>query len=466
MGAFYSLALSKRQRFLLIPQAEENFTGVLEVLYLVWGDWFGNVLLIFVIMSFSAAASSSPRANSLLNESWRYLMAEYATRIWLLTLTLFGLSFWWTSWPDEETRHILAIIWGMSICIPIILAPIWRNRFTWLRDSLAPLGFLGGLFIVKAPLSLFDHKWIGIWLVWVVLENIISPPFRAFSPLRVLLNNLLIQGGRFLLIGSLYYTTILPSRPVDLGRIHADLSSFEIQTGPLFLVSGLIAMMLSIILHQTLVIYRATRLKDLGQRLENISSWSFDSHVIESAVDADCSADVGMKMTEKTIMMGDIRGFTAFCERTSPKTVVSVLEYSYAIIEDTVAGHGGAKCEFIADAFLTSFKHPERGVDCAIEISRKVNSVLSQYALGMGIGITHGAVLEGIVGGRMSKKHTLIGHTVNAAARLQGEAESGEILVTEEIVKAISKGYCFTPCGSIPLKGISHPIAVYSTKPT
>jgi class 3 adenylate cyclase len=173
-----------------------------------------------------------------------------------------------------------------------------------------------------------------------------------------------------------------------------------------------------------------------------------------------------MKMTEKTIMMGDIRGFTAFCEGTRPETVVDILEHIYTIIEDTVSGFGGAKCEFIADAFLTSFSQPEKAVDCALEISRKANMVLNQYSLGMGIGITHGPTLEGIVGGHSSKKHTLIGHTVNAAARLQGEAESGEILVTQEVAQIAAKAYRFTPRGQLSLKGITRPIAVYSAKPT
>ncbi len=416
-------------------------------------------------MSSVAVPSSPGRVKSLLNESWRYQMAEYATRFTLLTLTLIGLSFWWTPWPDLETRRTLAIILGISICIPIILAPIWKSRYTWLRDSLSPLVFLLALFVLKIPLSSSAFTWIKIWAAWILLENIISYPFHTLSLLRSILSNLLIQALRFLLIFSLYYTAALPSRTIDLTEIHPDFSSMEIQTGPFFLISGLTAMMLSTVLHQTLIIYRATRLKDLGQKLENISSWSFDYHVIQSALDNGRPTDKGMKMTEKSIMMGDIRGFTAFCERTSPETVVAILEHTYAIIEDTVSSYSGAKCEFIADAFLTSFKQPKKAVDCALEISRKVNLFLREYSLGMGIAITHGPTLEGIVGGRSSKKHTLIGHTVNAAARLQAEAESGELLVTEEIASAASKAYLFTPRGELRLKGITHPIPVYSLKP-
>ncbi|MCS7062863.1 MAG: adenylate/guanylate cyclase domain-containing protein [Methylacidiphilales bacterium] len=410
------------------------------------------------------SSASKPPSSGVLNESWRYNIAEYAIRITLPTLTLVGLCFWWTPWPSAEIRQILALLLSLGMTAPIILAAFWLHTYTWIRDLIPLLSLSVGLFSLKIPISLAEHLWIGIAAIWLILENILHRyAQQSHAPIRTLLANLATQGLRILTVFALY-TAILPSETLHFSSLHSSLDSIQVETGSLFLIAALFTIMLSLILHQTLVAYRAARLKSIGQTLENLTSWSLDTHIIRSAIKQSDDLPHTMQPTTKTIMMGDIRGFTSFCERTPTETVVSILEKSYTIIEDTVAEFGGAKCEFIADAFLTSFTKPSAAIDCALELSRKIHTVLAPYQLGMGIGITHGPVLEGIVGGQNSKKYTLIGHTVNAAARIQGEAEAGEILATEEVIRTAKSTQLFQPLGELQLKGITHPLKVYSAR--
>ena len=58
--------------------------------------------------------------------------------------------------------------------------------------------------------------------------------------------------------------------------------------------------------------------------------------------------------------------------------------------------------------------------------------------------------------------YTAIGDTVNTAARLEANAKSGQILISEDVYEKIKDRIEATPVGEIPLKGKSNKIMVYS----
>ena len=84
-----------------------------------------------------------------------------------------------------------------------------------------------------------------------------------------------------------------------------------------------------------------------------------------------------------------------------------------------------------------------------------------QKRVAFGIGINCGNAVVGNIGCSFRMDYTAIGDTVNTAARLEGSAKSGQILISEQVYEAVKDRVDVTPVGVIPLKGKSEGIFVY-----
>lgn len=145
------------------------------------------------------------------------------------------------------------------------------------------------------------------------------------------------------------------------------------------------------------------------------------------------------RRNEATILFADIRNFTAYSEVNEPEDVVEKLNEYFEIATRVILRHGGYIDKFIGDAVLGVFgvpvfhkNHTERSINAAIEMqdeflraSENGNALLSQ----VGIGIKTGVVVAGNIGSQAKMEYTVIGDTVNIASRLNGLAESGEIII-------------------------------------
>jgi adenylate cyclase len=84
--------------------------------------------------------------------------------------------------------------------------------------------------------------------------------------------------------------------------------------------------------------------------------------------------------------------------------------------------------------------------------------------LEIGIGIATGVVFSGILGSLRRKEFTSIGMPVNIAARLQGLAQGGEILISDTTYQKLAGEINVEPLPPVAVKGIKEPITVYSAK--
>ena len=83
------------------------------------------------------------------------------------------------------------------------------------------------------------------------------------------------------------------------------------------------------------------------------------------------------------------------------------------------------------------------------------------FVLGVGIGIATGTALATNMGSTNCSDYTMIGDSINIAARLQGQAAAGEVLVTEDTYKAISAAFPGAMRAEYLLKGIAQPVAAH-----
>ena len=105
--------------------------------------------------------------------------------------------------------------------------------------------------------------------------------------------------------------------------------------------------------------------------------------------------------------------------------------------------------------------HPRRAVETAVEIMREIVDLADQLGLRVGAGISTGEAFVGNVGGSDVTDYTVLGDTVNVAARLQGEAAAGEIFISNETYTSVSGAFPNAARRQLLLKGKSEPVIAW-----
>jgi adenylate cyclase len=174
---------------------------------------------------------------------------------------------------------------------------------------------------------------------------------------------------------------------------------------------------------------------------------------------------------EVTVMFVDVRDFTPFAEANTAEDAVARLNALFEIVVPAVVGAGGHVNKFLGDGALAVFgapndlaKHAEAAVSAAVLINRLVVARFGgQFRIG--IGINTGVVIAGTIGGGGKLEFTLIGDTVNVAARVEQftKTTGDAILLTQQCVDALAP----RPPGLIDrgfhvLKGKSAAVQVFS----
>ncbi|HEV8486088.1 MAG TPA: adenylate/guanylate cyclase domain-containing protein [Blastocatellia bacterium] len=197
-------------------------------------------------------------------------------------------------------------------------------------------------------------------------------------------------------------------------------------------------------------------------------------HVVEQILASPEALSLGGVNQTVTVLFSDIRGFTTISESLPPETVVRILNEFFSDMTPIVFGHRGLLDKYIGDAVMAIFGAPYATDDSAISavaaavaMQRKMlllNEELKEDGLpqlGMGIGINTGTVTVGYIGSEQRTDYTVIGDTVNAASRLEGEAKAWQILISGPTLEAIGDAFRVNAVGEMPLKGKTLPVQVY-----
>jgi class 3 adenylate cyclase len=180
---------------------------------------------------------------------------------------------------------------------------------------------------------------------------------------------------------------------------------------------------------------------------------------------------------EATILFTDIAGFTTIAEYLAPHELVAALNDYLETVLAPIRAHGGVVNTFIGDGLFASFNmplacegHAAAAVRAAIDIQRAVGSRTfggPGVALNTRIGISTGPVIGGSVGAGQRLSYTLLGDTVNLAARLEelNKQYGTRILVSQSTREACGNGCVFQALGSVVVRGRSDAVAIFSIDP-
>ena len=161
-----------------------------------------------------------------------------------------------------------------------------------------------------------------------------------------------------------------------------------------------------------------------------------------------------------TVLFADVVGFTSLSERTDPEIVARMVDAAFRELGAVVTDHGGTIDKYMGDSLMAVFGVPVAHDDDA---ERAVAAGLAMRKLGgdlvFSIGINSGEVMATSVG--RSGDSTVIGDTVNVAARLEKAAGPGEVLCGPLTAELVGGGAVFRARQPVILKGKREPVEVW-----
>jgi len=206
-------------------------------------------------------------------------------------------------------------------------------------------------------------------------------------------------------------------------------------------------------------------------RVTSLFGQHVSPQVVERLMAEGAGADSDIRHV--AVMFVDFRGFTAAARSRSPQQVVDRLDGAFAVLVEILDRHGGIVNKFLGDGFLALFGAPLATTEAAQQAVAAARDMLiamerintaSSWPLRIGIGIHFGEVVAGSIGSPRRKEYTVIGDTVNFAARLESlNKEFGsQLLISAPVRDALGNtGGDAVPLGEVPIRGYEQPVAVW-----
>jgi adenylate cyclase len=172
------------------------------------------------------------------------------------------------------------------------------------------------------------------------------------------------------------------------------------------------------------------RQADAERQRANLSRY-FSANLVDELAGADDSF-AATRTQEASVLFADVVGFTALAESLAPAAVIALLREYHVRMQDAVFAHGGTLDKLLGDGVMATFGTPRPAPDDAVRAlacARAMVAVTAQWnaaraaagepAVRIGVGVHHGPVVVGDVGGAQRLEFAVVGDTVNVASRLE-----------------------------------------------
>jgi adenylate cyclase len=175
-----------------------------------------------------------------------------------------------------------------------------------------------------------------------------------------------------------------------------------------------------------------------------------------------------------TVVYVDLRGFTAFTETADPEEVMTVLREYHAGLGEAITKYDGTIEHFAGDGAMILFNaplpiedHEMQAIRMALQIRDSVGALVVRwrkrgYSLGFGAGIAGGYATIGTFGFEERLDYGAIGTVCNLAARLSGEANDGQILISLRVCAKVEQNVETSLIGDLTLKGFQRPVTAHN----
>jgi len=215
--------------------------------------------------------------------------------------------------------------------------------------------------------------------------------------------------------------------------------------------------------------------KQVRTRLERYHSPALIEEVLRQGAGGTEEGIRQLRAAEATVLFADLVGFTAFAEDSTPEQAAELLNAFLNLSVEAIFAAGGTLDKFIGDCVMAFFgapmpqpDHAERAVRAAVEIQRSLR-VWNEDRAAQGlpgfaarVALNSGPVVVGDIGSARRVDYTVLGNTVNVAARLEAlVAGPGEVVVGPETHRLLAGAIPTEPLGEFQLKGLQQKIIAH-----
>jgi adenylate cyclase len=199
--------------------------------------------------------------------------------------------------------------------------------------------------------------------------------------------------------------------------------------------------------------------------------------ILEDAQLRDTLLSTADARAHAAVLFADLRGFTSISEQLEASSVVPLLNEYFSLLTEITFRHEGTVFHMAGDCLMLAFGVPLEQPDSAQRAVRAAREMLSgftalaaswkaryQVEAGLGIGINEGEVVAGNIGSASYMNYTIIGDTVNIAARLCQRARAGEMLFSSALKHSLDAHGMDVGATALPplqLRGRSNPIDIF-----
>jgi adenylate cyclase len=227
----------------------------------------------------------------------------------------------------------------------------------------------------------------------------------------------------------------------------------------------------------------ARSLAEKGRLFQNLSSY-LPATVAEKIALLEPTGDIAAERRDVTVVVADVRNFSAYCETRSPEDAARVLHRFYTTAENIIEAHGGTVEEMTGDSLIAVFngskpcaEHPAQALTAARELWLRCSEELPNVPpqglepLGLGVGVESGTALVGSFGPASRRVHTVLGQPITVAMRLQEMTPelAYPILVGAETTERVGVPFerhelALKPLGTFLLPGLRHSSKVFTLR--
>lgn len=215
-------------------------------------------------------------------------------------------------------------------------------------------------------------------------------------------------------------------------------------------------------------------LRKRNQFIRQVFGRFLTDEVAETVLDSPDGCLLGGQLREVTVLMSDLRGFTDMSHKLGAETVVATLNRYLGEMVEIISRWGGTVDEIIGDAILVIFgapvvleDAPRRAICCALEMQQAMaafnaeSESLGHPLLEMGIGINTGEVVVGNIGSERRMKYSVVGSTVNMAARIESCTVGGQILASESTIREVASDVRIDGHLRVKMKGFTGAATIF-----
>ena len=216
---------------------------------------------------------------------------------------------------------------------------------------------------------------------------------------------------------------------------------------------------------------QAVQEREMRGRLERYHSPA----VIDEVLRRGGASGGAPRLAQATVLFADLVGFTAFCERSRPEDVGELLGAFLNLSVEAIFRAGGTLDKFIGDCVMAFFgapvaqaDHAVRAVRAAVEIQKELTAWSAERekrglpSFAARVALNSGPVVVGDIGSHRRVDYTVLGNTVNVAARLEAHAaRPGDVVLGPETWRLLNGEIPTEPLGELQLKGLQKKIQAY-----